>query len=78
MSITNTANPGRENLVDLGQRLAAVLDHPESANFGTFASLVGRLHAELAMAGDESEEFEDGELLFENFIESLDDCRPGC
>ena len=78
MSQMYSVNSGRESLTVLGQNLAAVLEQPEAHTIGNFASLIGRLHAELAMLGDQPVEQDDSDVLFENFVQSLEDCRPGC
>ena len=78
MSQSYSVESGRESLSGLGQCLAAVLERPEGHSIGTFASLVGRLHAELAMIGDQRAEPEDGEVLFEDFVQAMEDARPGC
>ena len=78
MSAMYSVNSEHQSLTSLGQNLAAVLDHPEGHSIGTFATLVGRLHAELAMMGEQTAEPDDEDVLFDNLIQSLDECRPGC
>ena len=44
----------RDSLTTLGQSLAALLERPEGQSIGNFASLIGRLHTELAMIGEQT------------------------
>lgn len=44
----------RDSLTSLGQSLAALLEQPEGQTIGNFASLIGRLHTELAMIGEQA------------------------
>ena len=77
MSAMYSVNSSHQSLTDLGQSLAAVLEQPEGHTIGAFAALVGRLHAELAMMGEHAAAADDEDVLFEDMMQSLDDCRPG-
>ena len=78
MSTMYSVTSGHDSLTGLGQNLAAVLECPEGHSIGAFASLVGRLHAELSMMGDQAAQADDEDVLFESLIDSLDECRLGC
>ena len=72
----------RDSLTTLGQSLAALLERPEGQSIGNFASLIGRLHTELAMIGeqtgaaDEDIEFSHEEFSHADWQNLLDEKLP--
>ena len=67
----------RDSLTTLGQSLAALLERPEGQSIGNFASLIGRLHTELAMIGEQpGAADEDIEFSHEDWQTLLDEKLP--
>ncbi len=77
MSNMYSVNAGHESLTELGQGLAALFAAPEGETVGNFASLIGRLHAELALIGEHADTAtDDSELTNEHWLNLLDEKLP--
>lgn len=76
MSNMYSVNAGHHSLADLGQGLAAILAAPEGQTIGDFASIISRLHTELAMIGEHAGANEDAELTNEDWLNLLDEKLP--
>ena len=77
MSTMYSANAGHDSFPDLGQGRAAILAAPEGQTIGDFASIIGRMHAELALIGEHADVAnDDGELTNEAWLNLLDEKLP--
>lgn len=77
MSNLYSVNAGHDSLAELGQGLAAILAEPEGQTIGNFASIIGRLHAELALIGEQAgAQDDDGELSSDDWLNLLDEKLP--
>ncbi len=77
MSNMYSVNAGSASLSELGQGLAAILAAPEGQTIGNFASILGRLHTELALIGEHAgAQSDDAELTNEAWLNLLEEKLP--